>query len=380
VQVVIRWLLAGLVWLVLLEAGAWMALRLRPEWRTAPVTWSQAECFEHADWVEDYFAEWWSLQLRWEPYVYWRSRAFHGRYIEVGENGFRTTWNPEERGGQDVVRIHLFGGSTLWGLGARDHHTIPSLVSQWMSKHLDRPVEVVNCGELGYVNTQELVLLIKALQKGQTPDVAVFYDGVNDVFSAYQSGVSGIPQNEYRREKEFNLLSTQGDRTAFLAAAAVYHVFRKSAAVRLASRFLARSTPGMEKELEPAEAERLAAGVHSTYVQNVDMIQALADRMGFRAMYYWQPTVFTKPLRSPHESEQYRQYQSLQRITALANRHVAQCDRLSALEHFHDIAAIYEDHPEGLFFDYCHTGERGNAIIAERMARDIHALLMQQIP
>lgn len=377
-KTVLRWLFILVVWLVLIEGAAWLALRVRPDWRHTPVTWSQAECFRDADWVDDYFAEWWQLQLRWEPYVYWRSRTFHGRYINVGENGLRNTWNPEGRDGRNAVRIYMFGGSTLWGLGARDHHTIPSLVSQWLAKNVDTPVEVVNCGELGFVNTQELLWLIKELQKQAVPDLAVFYDGVNDVFSAYQAGRPGLPQNEHRREKEFNLLGTQGGRTAFLAAAAAYQVVRMSATVRLASHFIGSKSPGLEKQLDPEAADRLATGAYTAYLQNVAMIQALADRMGFAALFYWQPTIFTKPQRTPHENRQHDQQAPLRCITLAANRRVAQCSRLSSCGNFHDLADIYADHAEGLFFDYCHTGEAGNQIVAEKIAQDIQEVLRRR--
>ena len=41
------------------------------------------------------------------------------------------------------------------------------------------------------------------LQRGNVPDVVIFYDGVNDVFSTFQNGASGLPQNEASRVEEF---------------------------------------------------------------------------------------------------------------------------------------------------------------------------------
>ena len=67
-------------------------------------------------------------------------------------------------------------------------------------------VEVTNFGQIGYVSTQEALLLFEQLRKGNVPDFAVFYDGVNDTFAAWQSGTAGIPNDEYNREREFGLL------------------------------------------------------------------------------------------------------------------------------------------------------------------------------
>ena len=50
------------------------------------------------------------------------------------------------------------------------------------------PVCVVNFGESGFVSTQGVIQLILELQSGNIPDLVIFYDGVNDVYAAYQSG------------------------------------------------------------------------------------------------------------------------------------------------------------------------------------------------
>lgn len=94
----------------------------------------------------------------------------------------------------------------MWGSGARDSFTIPSLLSQILSEH-GISIHVVNYGESGFVSTQEVIALMLQLKKGNIPDVVMFYDGVNDTFSAFQHGIAGIPQNEFNRFREFNLLN-----------------------------------------------------------------------------------------------------------------------------------------------------------------------------
>jgi len=100
----------------------------------------------------------------------------------------------------------LFGGSTTWGVGARDPFTIPAEPSRALSEvEPELRVHVLKFGEKGYVSTQSLLALLLELREGRAPDLAVFYDGVNDVFAGYQQGVAGLPQNEHRRVREFNL-------------------------------------------------------------------------------------------------------------------------------------------------------------------------------
>jgi len=118
-----------------------------------------AESFQGEPWAKEYAAEFRaSTQMEWRPYVLWRRRPFSGRLINVDESGLRRTWNPA---GSEVgaARIFAFGGSTLWGNGARDEHTIPSYVSRLLND-AGRPVRVTNFGELGFVSSQNLVSLM----------------------------------------------------------------------------------------------------------------------------------------------------------------------------------------------------------------------------
>ena len=55
---------------------------------------------------------------------------------------------------------------------------------------------VTNFGETGYVSTQNLIALMLELRAGRRPDVVVFYDGVNDTYSAYSQQRAGLPHNE----------------------------------------------------------------------------------------------------------------------------------------------------------------------------------------
>ena len=117
--------------------------------------------------------------MQWHPYVLWRRRPFTGRYINVDAAGRRRTSNREAPGDRPID-IFGFGGSTLWGNGARDENTIPSCVSRLLDES-GRRVRVTNYGELGFVSTQNLISLMLERQAGRVPGVVFCYDGVNDV-------------------------------------------------------------------------------------------------------------------------------------------------------------------------------------------------------
>jgi lysophospholipase L1-like esterase len=103
-----------------------------------------------------------------------------------------------------ATKLFFFGGSTMWGTGARDDFTIPSLISKSLYGSKVN-TKIVNYGESSYVSTQEMIFLINQLQQGNIPDVVVFYDGYNDTRLTYMHKRPGIPINDGIRQDEYNL-------------------------------------------------------------------------------------------------------------------------------------------------------------------------------
>ena len=192
---------------------------------------------EQLEWVTPYFESLdESAAMRWAPYVYWRRQAYESPYINIDGRGIRRTW----QSGPETIpkrRIFVFGGSAVWGSGARDEFTIPSTLAKTLGQ-AGVDAEVTNFGESGYVSTQELLTLLLELREGNVPDVAIFYNGPNDVFAAHQQGVAGLPQNEFNRRAEFNL--THPSRFAGILKFSVRSFLLKLALVR-ATREIGRS-------------------------------------------------------------------------------------------------------------------------------------------
>ena len=138
----------------------------------------------------------------WRPYVYWRTRPYSGRHLNIDADGLRRTWNPAP-GDTDAMRVFMFGASTLLGFKVRDDYTTPSFVAKIMARECEVPVVVSNFGQLGYVSTQDLIALLLELQRGNVPGVAVFYNGTVDVESSYDTQVAGLPRWEYLRRDAF---------------------------------------------------------------------------------------------------------------------------------------------------------------------------------
>jgi hypothetical protein len=325
-----------------------------------------------------------SSAARWEPYLYWRRRAFQGAYINVDESGIRRTTSPRETapGPPEPLTIHMFGGSAMWGTGARDEFTIPSILARELAQR-GLPVRITNFGESGYVSTQEVIALVRQLQAGERPDLVIFYDGVNDMFSAHQQQVAGIPQNEFNRIEEFNL--SQPEKLRPRAIMTLRDFARGLASTRFAKWLLletgllkrpaivVRPMPGSDNV---SEQSRLAGSVIETYRSNIEIVAALGEHYGFQHFFYWQPTVFEKGRLTRYETTERIKLASVEPFArevrdALERSDLARIPGYS----FADLGPIFADVEEPVFVDWCHLGESGNETIARRMAADVVAAM-----
>ncbi len=272
----------------------------------------------------------------------------------------------------------MFGGSTLWGTAARDDYTIPSLVAKYLSER-GLNVRVTNYGETGYVNTQEVVELLTLLQKGNIPDIVVFYDGVNDTFSAYQNRVAGLPQNESNRVKEFNLL---------LRPHAVAKLFLKNTvedsniykvAGMISNKLFGHRSPLVRQENMPDNKDYLLAkGVENIYLANMKLVENLSNHR-FISLFFWQPTIFNKNHLTSYEHQEAEKAKCRQFVKMTYD--VMEHKQAQLVKYnFFNISDIFMHDPDGLFVDWCHIREKGNKIIAARIGHDILKVWWEKNP
>jgi lysophospholipase L1-like esterase len=366
----------SLVMLLIVEAGLratfslrdWVSVTKSPDRRTL------VEGYGGATWPEEHYREIESLEERWQPYVYFRPKAFHGKTIDIGSDGLRATWKPSDlsttRVGSKPVKLLMVGGSSLWGFGARDDQTIPSLVARRLHER-GVPAEIRNLSELGYVSTQELIGLLRELQDGYRPDIVIFYDGVNDTTSALLSGEAGLTTNEINRRREFNLLQSPGR----LAWALGEQVLADSGSLRLVRAIRSRvgRAASASSPLSDETMRRLAGDVVDRYSANIKIALSLAQGYGFRSLFFWQPTVFNKTELTAVEREEAQKYAWTEPAFRAVYEKIRASPGLKAVPAFQDLSAIFADDKELVFIDYCHTIEAANARIAEQMVAAIVA-------
>jgi lysophospholipase L1-like esterase len=364
------WVMVGLtiVLALLLEVGGHLYYAARALFSTRDDR-TQLDAMADAPWAEAYFDEIdRSAVTQWYSYVYWRRRPFAGEYINVDERGMRRTWQaPRADGLRAPLKIWVLGGSTVWGAGARDDQTIPS----WLAKVLAErapgvPVEVRNYGESGYVSTQELLTLEREIQRGEVPDLTVSYHGINDVFASFQNGVAGSPQNEFNRRIDFENFGVS----------ALLRIAKASAALRpVMWRVSGGAWDAQYSQRTPEMRRQLARETVSIYARNVAILEALAQRFGFAALFYWQPVIFTKPNLSEGERWIHDQQEYIREFFGIGYEIARSSPELTSDPRFHDIAGIFGEEARPFYIDCCHTNEAANEIIARRIAEDVVPLL-----
>jgi hypothetical protein len=371
------WSILGITFLLLLlvEVGFRITFGIRDRMSAQPVPDRRvlAEGYGGAAWPVEHYRELELLQERWEPYVYFRQKPFGGKTINIGDDGMRATWQPpapvEARSRRGPLKILMLGGSTLWGFGARDDQTIPSLLvrsldeSGWKS-------EIKNLAEIGYVSAQELIALVRALQAGYRPDIVIFYDGVNDTTSAFLEGEAGVTTNEVNRRAEFNLRQSP----ARLTAALGFKLIQDSGSYRFAQ-MVRRRLGGRIDQAHPQPKgqgiDALAEQVVRRYEANVALVASLGNSFGFRSLFFWQPTIFDKPKLVSFEREEAQRFAWAQDMFRQVHAKIGSSSQLKTDTAFRDLSEVFADSEGLVFIDYCHTTELANARIAFLMAERV---------
>lgn len=316
-----------------------------------------SEVYQDKEWVKDYIKEFKeSFEAEYYPHVgHRRVPNYEGKYINLDDNSIRKTFFQCSDGSEEFIKIFVFGGSTMWGAGVRDVATIPSLLSKNLCDK-GFAVEVTNFGESGYTNTQEMIKLQLELRKGNIPDIIIFYDGVNNVYSSYQNQIAGVPQNIENRKEEFNAklnLNKFNPKIAFSNFNRVLYKLNK---------MLHKTNFFMLDHNETIDEDTA-----DIYFNNIKIIKALGKEFNFKSYFYWQPTLFTKTHHSVDESN----LRKLAKDTTLAKSYVGVTKKIQLSEEVNDLTDIFNNQTNTIFTDWNHVSEEGNSMVAREITEDI---------
>jgi hypothetical protein len=278
------------------------------------------------------------------PFQMWQTPDYTGTTINV-EDGERRSYRPPTRG--EPLVVQLYGGSTMFGFGQRDEHTIASELARIGAEH-GVNLEVHNVSSTGWVLWQEMLAFEDRLATEPAPHLAIFYDGVNDL-DAQQEHLSDRPTLRGRVQLE-SLLERAYDESyrapGFLDGARdVWEAYRDASFTGRLWHELFAPEPSQPEVASPEEA---VDATLAAYERGVAMVHDLADRHDVEVEMFWQPIEVGWP--------------------------VGLLERLPA--GVHDISGAFEGvPPEDVYFDGTHTNELGARLVAEAMWAEVDETL-----
>ena len=330
---------------------------------------------EGSPWAEEYFRE---VQLT--PSSYWpftesRPREFDGEFVNI--EGWERLSYVSPDAGEDAPVVWMFGGSTTWGEGQRDEYTIASYLAR-LAEAEGEPIVVRNFGQRGWTHFQEMILFEQLLAAGPAPDVAVFYDGANEI-NAQSLSVKGVPTHTL--VDQYAELISGGVAEEFTAPppeppstwSVLWDTYVEQSAIQQTVRALrgvvdpaaGASPSSLRGPSSPAQAgddaERNADG-GQVYVKTVedgkaaldvyergrDLSMSLAAAHDVEPVFYWQP------------------------VLALSEAEVWARENMSAPTV--DVSDTLDADP-GVYIDGGHTNEEGARLVAERLWADLRERL-----
>ena len=318
-------------------------------------------------WAKPYWKEFsLSRPMRYHDYVFWRRAPFTGKFININRDGIRLT--PGADCSANSYKVFTFGGSTMWGTGSPDWGTIPAYLQSGLKALTTKPVCVVNFGESAWVSTQSVIQLMLELQSGNVPALVIFYEGANDVYAAYQSG-RATHQNLNQLAAKLEQGKSPPPLVTWIKSTSSFYVLnRLMATLRPKPR---ESTNLINYKTMGIDTATLTNAMVETYIGNYEIVNALAQKYGFKALFFWQPQIGVGEKSLTNEELEMKReldpaviefYQSVyHRVQQVAKKY----------KNLYYIADTFDSANSQIYIDQVHVTPVGNRLIAERIFREI---------
>ena len=295
--------------------------------------------YKNVTWAKKHFEEFKELKTSYFDYYVWRRNDYNGETIRI-KNGYRLNSNNEKFNLKKDIWV--FGGSTIWGTGANNENTIPSLIEN-ITK-----TSTLNLGETGYQTSQSLNFLIKNLVNHK-PKKIIFYDGVNDVFHKCRT------LSDYFQSGEQSRLQELANRDFFK-----YSQNLLIGPEKFLNKLLIKSRSN-KKSFNCDINKDKASKISKIFVENWLLAKSIAERHNIKFIGVLQPTIFSTKSKKDkldidHELEiQFRVLYDMIKIE-LENK---KFNYLNLENSFNN--------NENIFIDFCHLSPNGNLEIAQKI-------------
>lgn len=329
------------------------------------------------------------------PFIGWKRNNFKSSLVNVvGE--YRTRLSS----GHNLDNsIYFFGASTMWGVGADDNNTIPSIFNQLSGEN------VINMGESGFTTFQEITYLNFMLSNNHFPKMVIFYDGVGDSLFCNKN-VKFLPNHsryeEYERKiKEYDVLEEE---LRFVTKynnvnvkiilnklirpykRLIQKIFNPDSVGRIVEENLLNNKKFSEfkkiNNYKNCGNDGYAYTAASTTVNNWLIAFNTLKSYNIKSFFFLQPTASinsdnlvldyllnTEKQRIVDEKDSYlNQYKFIKKVF------FEKCKLYNACDYFEDLSDSFSNIEEEIYIDSVHVSPLGNRIIAEKILNKIKNL------
>jgi hypothetical protein len=298
------------------------------------------------EYAKQVFHEYNSVQHEYYPFVGWKTKPYNGKTTHIDQTGKRIH-TPPATDSPATKTVRFFGGSTMWGEGSDDQHTIPALFNEKNPTY-----KVFNYGQLAYNSRQELDALINLYSKDDTTDLVIFYDGVNEAAFLCPKEIDELPAHRlvpmfrekiYVKKRKF---VTEALYKAFLEN--IMRLLRKHSKQPKESPYDCLSKPGKAEEI----AEIM--------MRNWELAHDIVTDHGGKFVAILQPAAFIGKPRTDHleTDEDFKaNFSEVYRIIKL---------KIAERKHpwIYDLSDRFDGN-EYIYIDFCHVSPNGNEIMAK---------------
>jgi len=271
------------------------------------------------------------------PYVGYRHAPFSNEHTNISEDGIRLTHGIQDT--EDAYRVFVFGGSAVYGAFISDSETFPSQLQEELTKTLKKNVHVTNFGTNGWMSTQDMLMLMIEIQKGNIPDLALFMSGNNDCrhvdpiyTDLFKEAIDGIEEDRYP------IIN-------FLKSLRISRLF-----IDFANRKKSSTT---DKEPEPTnDTSDQTTYQTKRFLTNVAFVKSISEEIGFKSLFIWIP-VHENTLENPS----YKKVHTAIHIASQTNKD------------FHWMGNAFKDYPYNDIWigDFEHFKPKGHELLAEKV-------------
>ncbi|MEL6524824.1 MAG: hypothetical protein AAFQ07_03845 [Chloroflexota bacterium] len=364
--------------LVLVEVGAMLFLNRISITPANEAVQYNNPYYETQDWYPAYLEDLANGSSSYFPYLIWRQNPSNGTVINVDSNRNRVTVGADCT--DDAYQVFVLGGSTVFGDGATDDLTIPSLLQSELNTNApNQAICVTNFGVGAYVSTQDMILLLLQLESGNIPDAVIFYNGGNDTLNGYFYQQPVVHWSYLDVVNRMQGVDEAGN-----------NPLANTSTFRLLQRLTQSEPPAVEINIGQsaeiptninlgADGDTLGAEIAQTYINMVNNVSALATVNDFDVYFFWQPLLAAdeKPL-SGYEVDL---------VDAMPDGYITVAQEAFTLieteaqtnDALYYLGDVFASTDTALYYDPVHVTPIGNRIIVDSIWQSIGDALVADI-